>query len=109
VESLHQVAAVRQVVGVSGRYGLGFLANDLTTNSVATTVRMYIDPNNGRVGIGTISPYYPVHISGNQASSDVGLFISNERAYGLGDLSGGALYLGKQEGWRLSTYGSGYR
>jgi hypothetical protein len=63
--TLHQVAAVRQVVGGSSRYGLGFLANDISTNSVASTVRMYIDPNNGNVGIGTTSPTYKLEVTGD--------------------------------------------
>lgn len=95
--SLHHVAAVRQVIGGSNRYGLGFLANDISTNSLATTVRMYIDPNSGYIGIGTDSPDYPLHVVRNLANFDVGLFVGNQRAYGLGDLSGGALYLGKEE------------
>jgi hypothetical protein len=95
--TLHQVAAVRQVIGGSSRYGLGFLADDISTNSVATTVRMYIDPQNGYVGVGTNSPDYPLHVVNNIASNHVSLFIGNQRAYGLGDASGGALYLGKEE------------
>lgn len=95
--TLHHVAAVRQVIGGSSRYGLGFLANDISTNSVASTVRMYIDPNSGYVGVGTDSPDYPLHVVRNIASADVGLFVANQRAYGLGDVSGGALYLGKEE------------
>jgi hypothetical protein len=95
--TLHHVAAVRQVIGGSSRLGLGFLADDISTNSVASTVRMYIDPQNGYVGVGTDSPDYPLHVVNNIASNDVSLFIGNQRAYGVGDVSGGALYLGKEE------------
>ena len=62
--TLHHVAAVRQVPGGSSRYGLGFLADDISTNSLATTVRMYIDPNSGYVGVGTTSPQAKLDVSG---------------------------------------------
>jgi hypothetical protein len=63
--TLHHVAAVRQIQGGSSRFGLGFLADDISTNSVATTVRMYIDPNNGNVGIATTSPSEKLDVNGN--------------------------------------------
>jgi hypothetical protein len=80
--TLHHVAAVRQVLGGSNRYGLGFLANDLSTNSLATTVRMYIDPNSGNVGIGTTSPVYKLQLSTNSAAkptSNVWTVVSDSR------------------------------
>ena len=68
--TLHHSVAVRQIQDVNNRYGLAFLADNLATNSVASTVRMYIEPNNGDVGIGNINPLHKLDVSGSGGFGD---------------------------------------
>lgn len=76
--NLHQVASITQKK-IGDDYGLAFNVDDLSTNTEATSTRMFIDVN-GNIGIGTTEPTEKLEVEGTvKVSGDV---IVSPEAYG---------------------------
>ena len=76
----HGTAVIAQV-NSDGGYGLDFRVNNQSTNTPATTSRMFLS-SSGEVGIGTTSPAYQLQLSLNSAAkptSSAWTVVSDER------------------------------
>ena len=78
--TLHGTALITQV-NSDGGYGLDFRVDNKSTNTSATTSRMFLSTS-GEVGIGTISPSSKTHIF-NSSVQD-GLFVENSSSSFVG-------------------------
>ena len=78
---IHGTALITQVLS-DGGYGLDFRVDTKTSNTAATTSRMFLSQS-GEVGIGTTSPSEKLHVSNGKAYVTPIAYAANQSAYAL--------------------------
>lgn len=92
----HGTALITQV-NSDGGYGLDFRVDTKTSNTIATTSRMFLSQS-GEVGIGTTSPGQKLHVIGNVAAdifydrNNTGYFFNGDASKDNVDLTSGGNY-----------------
>ena len=87
--TLHGNALITQVLS-DGGWGLDFRVDNKSTNTSATTSRMFISTS-GEVGIGTTSPAYKLEVDGTFSSNAIWTTASSLTEWGSGTTAYGTL------------------